>query len=1156
MGLQFCIGASGAGKSERLYADVIRQSMEEPDTRFFIIVPDQFTMQTQKELVTRHPQGGIMNIDVLSFGRLTHRIFEETGSGRKPVLDDTGKSLILRKIAADHAGELTVIGSNMKRIGYIHEVKSAISEFMQYGIGKKELEELVEYSSCRGSLHYKLRDLEILYNAFNESVAGKFVTTEGQLGLLAEALEHSEMIHDSIVIFDGFTGFTPVQNQVIQKLLVLAREVKVAVIMDGNEDVEKEDGEQKLFAFSKKMMRSLCRLAEEAGVPRREDIVLEEKPVYRFAENPSMAHLEQELFRYRNHTYEEKQDAVHILEASTPSEEVRQTCLQIRRLIREKGYQYRDIAVVAGDLSVYADYVEEEFARFGIPCYVDATKGIALNPFIEYIRSALKVLLKNFSYETVFRFLRSGLADISMEEIDRLENYVLRYGIRGKKQWSELFVRRSLSEKEAGELEEINAIREKVMGILQPLMDANDENLSAGAEMATTGAENAGAGLVKDYVNRLYAFLVESRTHEKLLEMETAFEQAGDLVKAKEYGQIYRLVMELLEQIYDLIGEEEMLFQEFADILDAGFGEIQVGTIPQNVDRILVGDMERTRLQEIKVLFFLGVNDGNIPKNGSKGGIISDIDREFLARGQWEMAPSPRQQMYIQRLYLYMNMTKPSERLYLSYAKVNGEGKAVRPAYLIGTVKKLFPKLEIEVPERAGEQEQIEVPEDGFAVLSGKLREYAKGNPVSEPFFFTLYRTYAENPDYTERLEKLTGSAFFRYRHSPLGEEIAHALYGSILRSSVSRLEQYASCAYSYFLQYGLSLKERELFGFEAVDMGTMFHGILEQFARLLQENGLDWFTFTKEQGEAFLDAAVEAQAAVYGDSILFSSAKYRYVVTRIRRILLRTIFTLQDQLKKGQFRPEHFEVSFSSLSDVDSVNIRLSEKEKMHLQGRIDRIDTCREGDAVYVKVIDYKSGNKNLDIAAVYYGLQLQLVVYMNAAVEMIGKKESDKRVIPAAMLYYHVSDPLIRAEDDQMSEEMLNQKIRESLRMNGVVNEKDDIIARLDEAFDGKSEVIPVERKKDGSLGSRSDTLSEEELGTISSYVNKKIKNLGQKILQGEIEKNPYAYGNGTGCDYCAYRSVCGFQEQLPGYEQNQLPSLTKDEVLEKMRAEGGK
>ncbi len=1131
MSLQFCIGGSGAGKSERLYEEVIQASLREPGRHFFIIVPDQFTMQTQKELVLRHPNHGIMNIEVLSFGRLTHRIFEETGMGKQPVLDDTGKSLILRRIAAQCEEELSVIGANIRRIGYIHEVKSAISEFMQYGIGISQLHELEQYADGRGSLKHKLHDLEILYRNFMEAIQGRFVTTEGQLGLLSEALLHSEMIRGSSIVFDGFTGFTPIQHQVIEKLLILAKEVKVAVIMDGDEDPYAEDGEQKLFAFSKKMMHTLRGIAQRAGILQKPDIVLTGKPVFRFLKNPGMAHLEQELFRYHDKPFLEKQEAVRMMEADSPRDEVRQTCIKIRRLIREEGFQYRDIAVVAGDLSAYADDVEELFASFGIPCYVDATKGVVQNPFIEYIRSALQILLQNFSYEAVFRFLRSGLTDISREDADLLENYVLRQGIRGRKRWSSLFVRRSDSEEETELLARVNAAREAFMNTLSPLL--------------------LDAAKTREHIEHLYAFLTGSRTFERLCEWEDYFAKEGDLVRAKEYSQIYRLVMGLLEQIYDLIGEEEMTLQEFSDILDAGFGEIQVGTIPQNVDRIVVGDMERTRLKEIKVLFFLGVNDGNIPKGGSRGGIISDIDREFLAQGDFEIAPTPRQQMYIQRLYLYMNMTKPSERLYLSYARIDASGRALRPAYLVQTMLRLFPELTIEHPKHEPMEQQIEEKRDGLLLLAEQLREYAKGTPCADPFFFTLYHTYAEDGESAPMLEKLVDMAFYRYHKTALSEAVAKALYGSVLTGSVSRLERYAACAYSYFLEYGLSLKERELFSFETVDMGSLYHGILEQFSQLLAENGSDWLHFSKELGERLLMKAVKAQSSVYGDSVLFSSAKYQYVIRRIARILKRTIFTLQSQLKQGSFFPEQFEVSFSAVSDLEAVNISLSGQEKMRLLGRIDRIDTCRDGENVYVKVIDYKSGNQNLDIAAVYYGLQLQLVVYMNAAVEMLAKKETGKRIIPAAMLYYHIADPLIRSQK-QLSEEMLNEKIRESLRMTGMVNESDDVITRLDAAFEGRSQIIPVERKKDGSLGSRSDTFADGEMQTISQYVSDKVRELGRRIIEGNIEKNPYEYAAATGCDYCAYRGVCGFQERIPGYERRKLESMTKEDALQKMQA----
>ena len=1139
MALQFYIGGSGAGKSTKLYKDIIEQSVAEPRTRFLVIVPDQFTMETQKRLVMMHPNRGIMNIEVLSFGRLTHRIFEEIGGDNLPVLDDTGKSLILRKLAAEHEEELTVLSGRMNRMGYINEVKSAISEFMQYGIGQEELGELVEYARDRGSLCHKLKDLQMLYSAFLHEIDGKFVTTEGKLGLLAARLDQSSLVRDSIVVFDGFTGFTPVQNRVIEKLLVLAREVRVTILMDADEDCDRDDGEQKLFALSKKTIRSLTGLAEKNGVRRRPDVLLSVMPVQRFVHNPGMAHLEQELFRYRRGAFPGEQEAVHVAEASTPREEVRLVCLQIRRLVQEKGYQYRDIAVVTGDMTAYADHIEDEFGIFGIPCYLDTARGIALNPFVEFIRSGWRVILEDFSYQSVFHFLRCGMGgEIGSVQADRLENYVLAHGIRGRKRYEELFVLRSASEQALEELEQVNRTRQCLVDALKPLMDAGTQ--------------------VKDYVCSLYRFIIQNNSYQKLEKMRADFEEAGDMARAREYAQIYRLVLELLEQLYELLSEEHMTLQEFVDILDAGFGEIQVGTIPQNVDRVVVGDMERTRLTEIKALFFVGVNDGNIPKNGGNGGILSDIDREFLAQGQWEMAPTPRQQMYIQRLYLYRNMTKPEEALYVSYSRTGNDGKSLRPSYLIQALKGLFPELVVNTdsgdPERETPgEEQVAVWEDSFSLLADQLRGYAAGElkqTEQERFFFTLYDIYRRQENYRDRLQELMEAAFYRYRHNPLAQETARALYGAVLTGSVSRLERFASCAYGYFLEYGLGLKEREEFSFEDVDMGTLYHSVLERFPALLAENGQNWFDFTKETGERLLDQAIDEVSVQYGDSILFSSARYQYVVNRMKRILGRTIGTLQEQLRRGSFVPEHFEVSFQSLTDLDAVNIRLTEHEKMRLMGRIDRVDLCRDEDHVYVKVIDYKSGSHNLDIAAVYYGLELQLVVYMNAAMELVSKKEKGKQIIPAALLYYRVSDPMIRDEAGNLTAEELQERIRQELRMTGVVNGEDTVIRLLDGTIDGKSQVIPVEYKMDGTLTARSGALDEEEIRTVSDYVNRKLRELGKDIISGVIEKNPYHYGQETGCDYCSFKGVCGFNPRIPGYELRDLEALAKDEALAKM------
>ncbi len=1162
MSLQFYFGPSGAGKSRQLHMDMLKLADEHPEKNILFLVPDQFTMQTQFDLVNASSKKGIRNIDVLSFGRLSHRIFEETGMQKKPVLDDTGKSLVLRKVAASISEELPVIGPNLGRIGYIHEVKSAISEFMQYGLSPKEVAGLAEYAKGRGALNHKLKDLQKLYDAFLVYIKDSFITTEETLDLLTQAVEQSEIIKDSVVVFDGFTGFTPIQNRLIQKLMTLTEKVIVSITIDAKEDPFLMTGEQSLFYLSKKTVHDLCKLAAEAKIGREEDVFLRPEAVPRFQDGGQLAHLEKHLFRYPVKAYEGSReggsqgtgeatetgggmqatsaagDAIRISEAANPAREAKQVCMEIKELVLSGQYAYRDIAVVAGDLGTYADYLQREGARYDIPMFMDMTRGLLLNPFIEFIRSGLKILLENFSYEAIFHYLRSGLVDFSRQEVDLLENYVLSLGLKGKRKWQEVFTRLPQAEDEEKQmllLTQLNEIREKLMEQLSPLL---------------TKKQTAG-----EHVRALYDFIVAARIQEKLAVYENHFKEKGDFDKAKEYAQIYRLVMELLEQIEGLLSKEEMSLQEFADILDAGFGEIEIGIIPGGIDRVVVGDMERTRLKQVKVLFFIGVNDGNIPKSSSKGGIISDIDREFLHTSEYELAPTPRQQMYIQRLYLYMNMTKPSEKLLLSYSAVSSEGKSIRPSYLVEMIKKLFPGVKVEQP-KANEAiaSQIVGEKDGVMVLAEALRAYREGGKSKmEPSLLAgLLKVYQEKDVYADLANNLCDAAFMKYTHSPLSKAIAGAIYGRMLENSVSRLEKFASCAYAHFLQYGLRLQEREEYLFEPVDLGNIYHSVLELFAAKLEEKKYTWFDFPKEEAEVLLREALESCAVSYGETILYSSARYEYMLERIYRILERTVFTLQSQLKAGSFRPAHFELSFSKADNLEAVNITLSEEEKMKLRGRIDRVDVCEDDEHVYVKVIDYKSGDKQFDLAALYYGLQLQLVVYMNVATQLEQKKHPDKEVVPAALLYYHVQDPVVAAETELTPEE-INVLLQEKLRMTGIVSEREPVADLLDKEFTGKSMVIPVKRKTDGSFDSSSHVITEADYQIVSGFVNQKIKEIGRDILKGSIEINPYEYGDRSACTYCDFKSVCGYDEKVPGYRSRVLPKEKEDVLLLKMSEE---
>ena len=1136
MALQFYFGPSGSGKSKKLHQDVLSMASKDPACNFLFLVPDQFTMQTQMDLVKESPNGGIMNIDVLSFGRLTHRIFEETGYGRKPVLDDTGKSLVLRKVASTVQEELPVLSKNLNKIGYIHEIKSAISEFKQYGLSVERVGELAEFARNRGTLYYKLNDLKTLYQAFDAYVAERFVTTEDTLALLSRAVHESGIIKNSVVIFDGFTGFTPIQYRLIAELMELSHMVIVSVTLGEGENPYHITGEQELFYLSKKTVRDLQKWAQKGNVRQAQDVYLGKDGLPRFRESRELSHLEKQLFRYPFIPYEyPQQDSIpeiQIFEAMNPAQEVRRACILIKKLVLEENYCYRDIAVVTGDLAAYGDFFEREAATYDIPVFIDRTRGILLNPFLEYIRSALRIVLQNFSYEAVFHYLRSGLADFTMEETDILENYILATGIRGRKKWGELFTRNATVQ--------INELRERLYSQITPLLDK---------QASASG-----------YVKALYGFIVKGNIQEKLLAFEEQFRKEGKEERAREYAQIYRLVMELLTQMEGLLSDEVLSLQEFADILDAGFAEIEVGTIPGGVDRVIIGDMERTRLNQVKVLLFLGVNDGNIPKNANKGGIISDIDREFLKESEIELAPTPRQQMFTQRLYLYMNMTKPSERLYLSYARISSDGKTLRPSYLIDTIKALFPRAYRGNLPEAEETvyEQIMGKKDALPYVARELRERAQGRRggMTDEVFYSLCRIYREDSSFRGQMEKLVEAAYEHYEHKPLGEMIARMIYGTVLENSVSRLERYAACAYAHFLQYGLSLKEREEFLLENADLGNIYHEVLEVFSHQLNEQGYTWLDFPKEEGEQLLWEALESCAMQYGETILYSSARYQYMIRRMYRILKRTIWALKEQLKSGKFVPEAFEMSFSQVENLDAVNITLSDEEKLKLRGRIDRLDTYEDDEHVYVKIIDYKSGNKKFDLAAVYYGLQLQLIVYMNVATEIMKNNHPDKEIVPAALLYYHVNDPMLKTEEE-LSPEQINEQLLKELRMNGLVNDSEDIITLLDGSFEAKSSIIPVERKSDGSLSARSSVVSRQDYEVISNYVNYKMHQFGTEILKGNIAVNPCEQGKMDSCTYCTFREICDFDGKIPGFTKRKPGNgmeILKDEqdIIEKMTA----
>lgn len=1200
MALQFVFGGSGSGKTRYLYEQAIRLSLEQPDRRFLVVVPEQFTMQAQKEIIRLHPRHGIMNIDVLSFKRLAYRVFDELAVKMPVVLDDMGKSMVLRRVSGRKKSGLGLYGSHLGQAGFINQLKSQISELCQYGITPQDLE-LLQGETENPLLKQKLGDLGLIFQEFKDYIADHYITAEEILDILCRELPRSEMLKNSVIFLDGYTGFTPVQYRIVELFITHALDVVCAVTVDYGADPYRESGIQNLFYMSKHTVCRLAAMAKAGGVELKEDVILDRRPAWRFAQSPALDFLEQNLYRYNGRAWKGEQDQVKLFCGQTPEEEVRYVKSRIESLVREQGLRYRDMAVVTGDLAAYGREITRQFDQAGIPFFMDDKKSILENPMVELIRAVLEAV-RDFSYENVFRYLKTGLvydraegtadeaqpvwenaagadyvgeaidweeasdgelADVllggtgggadrrySREEAavmtDRLENYVRALGINGWKRWDSQW-EAQFKGAENLNLQELNAFRQWILAPLRPLREAMSKDAT-----------------VASVTQALRNYLESMELREKLEEYQAYFAARGlrgDENLAREYGQVYDRVEELFERLTGLLGDEKAERKSYAQILDAGFGEIQVGVIPATIDQVMVGDITRTRLDGVQVLFFVGVNDGVVPQRKNGGSLLGDRDREFFKAHRLELAPTAREDGCMQKFYLYLMLSKPSRRLVITYAGRSADGKSLRPSVLLGEVYKLFPGLTAE--DGSTVKWPVQTPRDGKETLIQGLKTYrdlkepdaadgALEDSQWERKFLELYRWFFGQEDYREEVKLLVQAAFYSYEERGIGRAAARALYGKILQGSVTRLEQYASCAYAHFLRYGLELMERREYELEAVDMGNLFHQSIDRCFQVMKAQGRDWRNLTEEGRQGLVKESVSQVVADYGNTIMMSTARYAYLAGRVERMTDRTIWALAEQVKRGDFEPAGFEVSFSAVDNLKAMRIALSPDEELQLRGRIDRMDVCEDGGTLYVKIIDYKSGGTSFDLAALYYGLQLQLVVYLDAALEMEERKNPGKEVVPAGIFYYNIQDPLVEKKE-AMTPEEIEQQILRQLRMNGLVNRELEVIRHLDREIETQSDVIPVALKAGLIQESRSSVASGKRFEQLKSYVNRKLRTAGRDILEGDTSLKPYKQSARTACDYCPYHAVCGFDTKTAGYGYRKLKALKPEEIWEELGTE---
>jgi ATP-dependent helicase/nuclease subunit B len=1147
MSLRLIYGRSGSGKSRFCLEEINRMLSDNTGETYplVLIVPEQFSQQAERNLANASERRGTMRAEVLSFRRLAYRVFNETGGRSRKYISSAGKSMILSTIIDELSENLIAFRTASVQKGFIKSVAEIISEFKRYELVPGKLKELAEeYSEEKKDtlLANKLCDLVMLYQAFENSLTENYSDPDDDLSVLCEKIGQSEHFKGAHIWIDEFSGFTPQEYRVIEALLSVGQCVSVALCTDCLQ-VEKRSEQDFLFEPVRNTAAKLIEIAKSQNIEVELPVNMAEyyPDGNRFSDCPELRHLESNIYAYPYKKYNCDVQNISLSAATNVFSEVEDTARKIKYLCRERNIRYRDIAVVCRDLDSYEKIIGPVFQSYNIPTFIDIKRNILSNNLIIFIMSAIEIVSKNWRYEPVFRYIKTGLTGIDKEELDLLENYVLANGIRGSswynnKRWKyKADFRFSGEESEKAEKEHIDKINNLRKLIVEPLL---------AFQKAVKGNHSA-----EEFCTALYRLLCSCGIPEQIDKLTDEYMNKGLSDLANEYRQIWNIVMELLDQAVEAGKDEKLTLENFGRMLEAGFEEYDVGLVPASIDQVMVGNVERSRSHEIKALFILGVNDGVFPAAMKEESILSDSDRNKMLESGVELAKDTASRIIDERFLVYTSLTTASNYLCISYPAADFDGKAMRPSRILLDLKKLFPSIKItanlaEKLDEEAEKELIVSPAPTFNELIRAIRRKRDGEKIST-IWTGAYKWFQEKEEWGERLTGILEALDRASKTPQLGSDRAVMLYGDPLYSSVSRLETFSSCPFSYFIKYGLKADERKIFKLRPLDVGTFMHNIVEKFSEMLSSEGYDWRELEEDFCRAKVSDIVDSMledASVSG-SVFNSSKRLNYLAERLKKVVTRTLMLISRHFKQSDFEPMCYEAIFGGKGGFPPITLTLPSGKTMKLTGRIDRIDKLESEEATFIRIVDYKSGSKDLSLSDVYHGLELQLLTYLDA---VLGDEEGME---PAGVLYLRLDDPIIRS-NGRMSEQEIEKMILKSLKMRGLVLADVNVIRQMDKEISGDSLIIPARINKDNSLG-RSSAANRKQFSLLRKYIKKLLAELGGEIMKGNVSVNPYKKRDFTACTYCDYSAICQFDLTLPGNKFRVLRNYDANQVWEQIK-----
>ena len=1154
MSLRIVYGRSGTGKSTYLFKEIAEKIKHGQKRKIYIITPEQFSFTAEKKLmeavasstasvailphtsepmpvasdtfttpttdVTAPTMTAVVSAEVLTFNRMAYRVSKEIGSSNLKNLSSSGKAMFLYQILSEEKNNLKFIGKTQENVEMIG---TQITEFKKHGITVEQLKQEKEKVQNK-YLQTKLQDMLEIYEKYEECIQSEYLDENDNLTRLAETLDLVQEFDDTDIYIDEFVGFTHQEYEILRKLLQKAHQVTITVCTDDIEVSTNPDTD--VFYANKVTLDRILQIAKQENCAVQENVCLEK--TYRFKAS-ELKHLEQNIYAFPYHQYTEKVENLSLFLAKNQYSEIEYVAEQIVKLVHDKQYRYQDISVITKDLEGYANLCKVIFAKYHIPVFIDEKKDLSQNVLVKYLLAVLNIFAKNWTTDSILEYIKTGLVkEIEEDDVYVIENYAIKWGIKGAK-WYQ--VEWNFYQETEEEQKKILHIREK---IIEPLLSLKNA-LSSSKD-------------VKSITSKLYQFLIENSIQQRLSERIKDLEEMGELEKAKELESSYTIMMNLFDEMVLVLGERKLSFDQYAEILKTGLGNTGLGKIPSTQDQVTVGDVDRSRSHKVRAVFIIGLNDGMFPSVNKNEGFLNDKDRDILKEQGMELAKGTTEQLYDDNFNIYKAFGTAEEKLYLSYSSADIEGKALRPSILRNRVKKIFPNL-IEESDVIQKRYSVSTEESTFEALLDKLRDYKEGKEIEDTWLM-LYHYYVTTPEWKERLKNSLEALHFHIQPDNLSKELLQKLYGDTLRTSISRLEQYQSCPFSYYLKYGLNLSEKEEFKVQSIDTGTFMHDVIDSFFDKLQERNLDVKTVTQEEIQEIVEEVIEEKLQLKRNYIFTSIPKYKVLANRLKRVIQTSILYIVDSLKYSDFEVMGHEMEFKNGKEYPAIQLQLEDGKKVEITGKIDRIDIAKTPEGNYIRIIDYKSSAKDINLNEVVAGLQLQLLTYLDAVCNI-------EDVMPAGVLYFTLMDPSANVAKGA-DEAKIEAEIRKQFKMKGLILADVNMIKKMDKSFStGYANMVPAYINTKGEITpSRSSTITRQQFENLQKYTNKIIKQIANNILEGNIQVKPYykIKGGKTPCEYCKYKSICNFNTGIGKKEYTYIGNAERDTILEQMKEKG--